>query len=70
MENKEEIQRKKKVAYNVNRTRELRQNKIIKQFKCTLPYEEVEEINKLLAKKNMNKVEFVRYGYKKLKEED
>lgn len=61
--------RKRKVEYNVKRARELRKNKIIKQFKCTLPYQEVEEINKLLTKKGMNKVQFVRYGFEKLKEE-
>ena len=60
--------KKRKSEYNVERNKQLRQDKIIKDFKATLPYEEVEEINKTLNKLDMNKVQFIQWAYKKIKE--
>lgn len=61
-----ETQRKKKVDYNIKRLKELG----YKTFGTKLAPEEYKEISSLLKKKNMNKADLIRYGYKKLKEED
>lgn len=62
--------RDKKNRYNAERIKRLREEKVIKNFTVTLPYEDVEKINKTLNKKNMNKVQFIQWAYEKLEEKD
>ena len=57
--------RKRKVAYNVKRTKEL-----YKQFSVKLLIPEYEEICDYLKQMKMNKAEFIRWAYDKLKQED
>ena len=57
--------RKRKVAYNVKRTKEL-----YKQFSVKLLIPEYEEICDYLKKMKMNKAEFIRWAYDKLRQED
>lgn len=53
-----------KREYNRKRTREL-----LKTFSATLPKEEYQEISDYLTQVGMNKAEFVRWAYDKLREE-
>ena len=53
-----------KREYNRKRTREL-----LKTFSATLPKEEYQEISDYLLQAGMNKAEFVRWAYDKLREE-
>jgi hypothetical protein len=53
-----------KREYNRKRTREL-----LKTFSATLPKEEYQEISDYLLQVGMNKAEFVRWAYDKLREE-
>lgn len=55
--------RKNKVAYNVKRTKEL-----YSQFSVKLLKEEYQEITDYLKQVGMNKAEFVRWAYDKLRE--
>ena len=57
--------RKRKVAYNVKRTKEL-----YKQFSVKLLIPEYEEICDYLKQMKMNKAEFIRWAYDKLKQEN
>lgn len=57
--------RKRKVAYNVKRTKEL-----YKQFSVKLLIPEYEEICDYLKQMKMNKAEFIRWAYDKLRQED
>ena len=54
--------RKRKVAYNVKRTKEL-----YKQFSAKLLKNEYEEICNYLKSQGINKAEFVRWAYSELK---
>lgn len=53
-----------KREYNRKRTREL-----LKTFSATLPKEEYQEISDYLTQVGMNKAEFIRWAYDKLREE-
>ena len=53
-----------KREYNRKRTREL-----LKTFSATLPKEEHQEITDYLTQVGMNKAEFIRWAYDKLREE-
>lgn len=55
--------RKNKVAYNVKRNKEL-----YDQFNIRLPKEEYKELMEYLKLSGMNKVEFVRWAFDKLRE--
>ncbi len=57
--------RKNKIAYNVKRNKEL-----TSLFSVRLPKEEYKEMEKHLKSINMNKAEFIRWAYEKLKEGD
>lgn len=56
--------RKRKVAYNVKRTKEL-----YKQFSVKLLIPEYEEICDYLKSIKMNKADFVRWAYEELKKQ-
>ncbi len=55
--------RKRKVEYNIKRNREL-----CKKFSTNLPKEEYNEICEYLKVVGMNKAEFIRWAYSKLRE--
>lgn len=55
--------RKNKVAYNIKRNKEL-----YDQFNIRLPKEEYKELMEYLNMIGMNKVEFVRWAFDKLRE--
>lgn len=57
--------RKNKVAYNVKRNKEL-----YEQFNVRLPKEEYRELMDYLKACNMNKMEFIRWAFDKLREDD
>ena len=57
--------RKKKVAYNVKRNREMTAS-----FRARLSKEEYNELCEYLQRIGMNKAEFVRWAFDKLKEGD
>lgn len=56
--------RKNKVAYNMERNK-----KINKQFVTNLKKEEYKEITDYLKSVGMNKAEFIRWAYDKLRED-
>lgn len=56
--------RKRKIAYNVKRNREK-----IAKFSASLPKEEYQMIVEYLQSVGMNKAEFVRWAFDKLREE-
>lgn len=56
--------RKNKVAYNMKRNK-----KINKQFVTNLKKEEYKEITDYLKSVGMNKAEFIRWAYDKLRED-
>lgn len=56
--------RKHKVEYNVKRNR-----KMTSLFAARLPKEEYEQICDYLKQNNLNKAEFVRWAFDKLREE-
>ena len=55
--------RKNKVAYNIRRNKEL-----YDQFNIRLPKEEYKELMEYLSLVGMNKVEFIRWAFDKLRE--
>lgn len=57
--------RKNKIAYNIKRNKEIN-----KQFVTNLKKEEYKEITDYLKSINMNKAEFIRWAYDKLREGD
>lgn len=57
--------RKNKIAYNTKRNKELN-----KQFVTNLKKEEYKEITDYLKSIGMNKAEFIRWAYDKLREND
>jgi hypothetical protein len=57
--------RKRKVAYNVKRNKEK-----YKKFAVNLLIPEYEEICDYLKQMKMNKAEFIRWAYDKLRQED
>ena len=57
--------RKNKVAYNVKRNKEL-----YKQFNIRILNDKYDELMKLLKEKNMNKAEFIRWAYDKLRKDN
>jgi len=61
--------RKKKVLYNQKRNKELREKKLVKDFKAVLQYEEYQELCDFLNSVKMNKTEFIRWAFEKLKED-
>lgn len=56
--------RKRKIEYNVKRNREL-----YKKFSANLPKEEYKELCDYLQRFGMNKAEFIRWAFNKLREE-
>lgn len=57
--------RKNKIAYNIKRNKEL-----YLQFKVNLYKKDYHELCDYLKSINMNKAEFIRWAFDKLKEED
>lgn len=57
--------RKNKVAYNIKRNKE-----VSKQFVTNLKKEEYRELTEYLKSVGMNKAEFIRWAFDKLKEGD
>lgn len=57
--------RKNKIAYNIKRNKEIN-----KQFVTNLKKEEYKEITDYLKSIGMNKAEFIRWAYDKLREGD
>lgn len=57
--------RKNKIAYNIKRNKEIN-----KQFVTNLKKAEYKEITDYLKSINMNKAEFIRWAYDKLREGD
>lgn len=51
-----------KIKYNIEYSK-----RNYKKFACDLKHEEYNNLNELLKEKNMNKAEFVRWAYNKLK---
>lgn len=56
--------RKRKVAYNVKRNKEF-----TKKFSASLPKEECNQICDYLKRTGMNKAEFIRWAFDKLRED-
>ena len=56
--------RKNKVAYNVKRTKEL-----YSQFSVKLPKEEYNQLCDYLKQLGMNKAEFIRWAFDKIRED-
>lgn len=57
--------RKNKIAYNIKRNREL-----YTKFAVNLPKKEYQELCEYLKQQGMNKAEFIRWAYDKLRESD
>lgn len=57
--------RKHKIEYNIKRTKEL-----YLQFSAKLPKKEYKEICEYLKAQGINKAEFVRWAYDKMREDD